>query len=324
MKKHSIICLAFLLMPAGTLLAQLEDTLKIKPEWHEFNYYLEDNEGCLKCHGEKTYVLEDTAYGRMAVKRMGPDKMIDRDQFYGSVHKSFGCTDCHDYAFYDFPHSLDTRFEEHLMCMDCHGYDENYAHYNFEGIEMQCSEGTHASIEGFSCWSCHDPHSYKAFVRNASDIKEAISYDNSMCLECHGDFSKFSAMSDREEIVLLDMHDWLPNQAAHFSSVRCSECHTEINDTTLVAHKILPREDAVRKCAECHSSDSRLMHTLYKFESKEERKLGFMNGVILNDSFVVGTNHIPFLDWLSFLILGAAILGMGVHAVIRIISRKKA
>ena len=60
-----------------------------------------------------------------------------------------------------------------MMCMDCHGYDETFAKYHFEGIEAEFSESTH-NREGFTCWSCHDPHSYKAFMRNADDLEEAI------------------------------------------------------------------------------------------------------------------------------------------------------
>lgn len=322
MKNTKFLLWGLLLVTAGMLSAQTSDTSKIKPFYHEVNYYVEDNEGCLKCHGEMKFTLEDTAYGRSIVKSMGSDKMIERDLFYTSVHKSFGCTDCHDYEFYNYPHTLDSRFEEHMMCMDCHGYDEAYAQYNFEGIEMQSAEGIHADLEGFSCWSCHDPHSYRASMRTSDNLKDAVAYGNDMCLGCHTDFSKFAMHSDREEILLIDSHDWLPNQAAHIRSVRCIECHTEISDTILIAHKILPKEEAVRKCAECHSSDSRLMHTLYKFESREDRKAGFVNGVILNDSFVIGANQNPFLTKVSLLILAATLLGMGLHVFLRIRNRK--
>jgi hypothetical protein len=313
-----------LVLLAGTawMSGQETDTSKIKASYHEVNYFVEDNEGCLKCHGEITYTLEDTLYGMSAVKRMLPGNRIDRDEYYTSVHKSFSCTDCHDYGFYTFPHTLESRLTEHMNCIDCHGYDETYAHYRFEEIEMEYAESIH-NKDGFSCWSCHDPHSYRAFIRNAEDIKEAIQYDNNICLSCHGDYDKFLSLSDREEINIMDTHDWLPNQTAHFAGVRCIECHTEISDSVLVAHKVLPGSEAVRNCAECHSADSRLMLTLYKFQSKEERKMGFINGVILNDSFVIGTTRIPLLDRISLIILLLTVLGIGVHVFIRILHRKR-
>ncbi len=303
-------------------MAQSEDTLKIKPSYHEVNYFVEDNEACLKCHGEAKYILEDPENERSSIKRMGPCKVVDRDKFYTSVHKSFSCTDCHSGDFMDFPHSIESRFEEKLLCMDCHGYDETYAQYHFEEIETEFTESAH-NKEGFSCWSCHDPHSYKAFMRNADDLAEAILYDNSMCLKCHADFREFSMLTDREEIVLVESHAWLPNQAAHFAKIRCIECHTEINDTILIAHKIMPKASAVKNCTECHSKDSRLMHTLYKFESLEQRKGGFANSIMINNSYVIGANQNILLNRLSLLVFGMTLLVIGFHTYLRIKNQKK-
>ena len=316
-----ILSVVFLALGLG-LLAQSEDTLKIKPSYHEVNYFVEDNEACLKCHGEKQYILEDLENDRSAKKRMGPCKIVDRDKFYTSVHKSFSCTDCHSGDFMDFPHSIESRFEEKLICMDYHGYDETYAQYHFEGIEEEFTESAH-NKEGFSCWSCHDPHSYKAFMRNADDLEEAILYDNNMCLRCHADYDRFSQKTEREEIVVVESHDWLPNQTAHFASVRCIECHTEINDSILIAHKILPKTEAVQRCTECHSKDTRLLHTLYKFQSLEERKGGFVNSIMLNNSYVIGANQNIWLNRLSFLMFGMTLLVIGFHSYLRIKKQKK-
>lgn len=322
MKKIKFLIWGLLLAVAGSLSAQTTDSTKIKASYHEVNYFVEDNEGCLKCHGEEKFILEDSEYGRTAVKRMGPSKIIDRDDFYGSVHKSFSCTDCHSGDFMDFPHSLDSRFEEPFLCMDCHGYDETYAQYHFEGIEQEFAESSH-NREGFNCWSCHDPHSYKAFMRNADDLEEAILYDNNMCLECHADFSNFSMKSDREEIMLVESHDWLPNQLAHLRKVRCIECHTEINDSIFIAHKIMPKASAVKNCTECHSKDSRLMHSLYKFESKESRKGGFVNSIMVKNSYVIGANQNIWLKRLSWLVFAATLMVIGLHTYLRIRKNKK-
>jgi len=64
------------------------------------------------------------------------------------------------------------------------------------------------------------------------------------------------------------------------------------------------------------------MHTLYKFQSKEERKAGFINGVIINDSFVIGTNQNPLLNKLSLAILGLLLIGVAFHIFLRIRNRK--
>jgi hypothetical protein len=177
-------------------------------------------------------------------------------------------------------------------------------------------------MDEFTCWKCHDPHSYRAFMRNASDIKEAVLYDNNMCLSCHADYDRFMLLTDRDEINVVESHDWLPNQVAHFSSVRCIECHTEINDTILIAHKILPKTKAVRNCAECHSRDSRLMNTLYKFQIKEERKAGFANGIIINDAYVIGANQNVILNRLSVVVFILVLLVIGFHTFLRVRNSK--
>lgn len=318
-----LLTLTFISLLTGNWLAAQEmDTSKIKPSYHEVNYFVEDNEGCLKCHGEMKFTLESPELGLSDTKRMASGMIIDRDMYYTSVHKSFSCTDCHSSDFMTFPHSLESRFEEHFYCMDCHGYDETFAHYNFETIELEFSESTH-NREGFSCWSCHDPHSYKAFMRTAEDLEEAILYDNNMCLSCHADFSQFAMLSDREEIIVVESHDWLPNQAAHFLKVRCIECHTEINDTILIAHKIMPKASAVQNCTECHSKDSRLMHTLYKFERLEGQKGGFRNSAMIGTSYVIGANQNIWLNRLSFLIFGLTLLVIVFHTYLRVRKLKK-
>ena len=88
-------------------------------------------------------------------------------------------------------------------------------------------------------------------------------------------YNRFQVLTDRAEINLIKKHDWLPNQAAHFANVRCIECHTKINNNIPVAHQIRPKSEAVKLCNECHSQNSILMASLYKFESKAQRRDGF-------------------------------------------------
>jgi hypothetical protein len=322
MKNPSSLLTILLLIIATTLFARQEDTLKLKPSYFEVNDYVEDNEACLQCHGETKFLIEDPSTGRSKHELMYTERAIDRDAFYSSQHKSFACTDCHSYDYTTFPHSIETRVEEQMVCMDCHGYDETFAKYHFEDIEIEFQQSIH-NMEEFTCWSCHVPHSYKAFMRNADDLEEAILYDNNMCLRCHANFDRFSLLTEREEIVVVESHDWLPNQAAHFKNVRCIECHTQVNDSILIAHKILPKAQAVKNCTECHSKDTRLMHTLYKFQSLEERKGGFVNGIMLNDSYVIGANQNVWLNRLSLLVFGGTLLVIAFHAFLRIRKQKK-
>ena len=284
----------------------------------ENSIYYEDNEACFKCHGQEFYTLEDIETGISRKRTMCANYIVDRDDFYQSNHWSFACTDCHSWEFTNFPHPTADRLQDHFSCLDCHGYDEAYAHFHFEEIDEEYTKSTHAEIEGFSCWDCHDPHSYAVSVRTSTNIRATILTDNNICLTCHANYSNFQLLSDLDEVDVVESHEWLPNQVAHFGGVRCIECHTAINDSILVAHTILPKEQAVRKCTECHSSDSRLMATLYKFESRERRKDGFINGVIVNNSYVIGATRNYFLNVASVLIFGGLILVLLVHIFFRI------
>jgi len=288
----------------------------------ENNFYAEENEACLICHSEPLYELIDTVLGVTEKRHMCDDYFIDRDQYYNSNHWSFACTDCHSSEFVNFPHQTTDRLEEHFACNDCHAYDEAYAHFQFEDIDVEYQASTHSGLEQFSCWKCHNPHSYEINIRNTENLEETILYDNNICLECHGNFRNYQLLTNNEEINLVANHEWLPNEALHFKNVRCIECHTEINEDILVAHKILPKDQAVKRCTECHSEDSRLLSTLYKHQSKEFRNDGgFMNAIILNQSYVVGANPNKILGLLSFIIFGGLIAVVFIHVVIRIIKK---
>ena len=282
--------------------------------------FYEDNERCFKCHGQNRYEYTNESLDRSVKALMFSERIIKRNNFYQSNHKSFSCTDCHSDQYTSFPHSGELRMEQKYNCIDCHGGDEKFAQYHFEEIEKEYQESTHFNLEeeGFTCWKCHNPHSYKINIRNSENIKETIIYDNNICLSCHSNFDHFQLLTDREEINIVKTHEWLPNQTVHFQNVRCIECHTKINNDILVSHMIQPKENAVRRCNECHSQNSILMTTLYKFQSKEKRRAGFFNGIILNESYVIGANRNEFLNLVSIIILLLTMGGIGIHIILRI------
>ncbi|MFC2116491.1 hypothetical protein ACFLTU_08440 [Bacteroidota bacterium] len=289
------------------------------------NDYVDENEDCFRCHGETKFQLPNgvTDGGRTHVRHMARDHMVVREDFYISNHKSFACSDCHSSEFSEFPHSLEVRLEDPFTCLDCHGYDENYAHYNFETIEEEYMQSVHhlANPDGFSCWKCH-PHSYHISIRNTENLETTIAYDNAICLSCHANFDEFELLTDRDGINIIQTHEWLPNQALHFRNVRCIECHTQVSDSILVAHLVQPKEKAVRLCSECHSRNSLLMATLYKFQSKEARgEYGFINAVVFNNSFVIGANRNYFLNVISLIIFGFCCFGVMIHIVFRIVNK---
>ena len=282
--------------------------------------FQEDNERCFKCHGQKTYEYTNENLGRQVKSLMFSERIVDRNKFYQSNHKSFSCTDCHSGEYVTFPHPGELRMEQKYNCIDCHGGDEKFAKYHFEEIEAEYQESVHFKLEeeGFSCWKCHGPHDYKISIRTSANLKETILYDNNICLNCHANFDHFQILSEKEEVSILQKHEWLPNQASHFKNVRCIECHSEINDTILVSHLIKPKAEAVKRCNECHSQNSLLLSTLYKFESKAQRKDGFFNGIILNQSYVIGANRNEYLNNLSLVLIAGVIIIIGVHTYFRI------
>jgi hypothetical protein len=283
------------------------------------------NERCFKCHGQDKYEYTNETLGRQIKDIMCTERIIHKSEFYSSNHKSFSCTDCHSDEYAKFPHSGELRMEQKYNCLDCHGGDVKFAKYHFEEIDSEYRKSTHFKMEndGFSCWKCHNPHTYKISVRNSTNLKETIAYDNSICLNCHSDYSRFQLLSDRAEIDIIKEHEWLPNQASHFANVRCIECHTKINNNIPVSHQIRPKAEAVRLCNECHSQNSILMASLYKFESKAQRRDGFFNGIILNASYVIGANRNEYLNLISLVIFVVVLIIIGVHIGFRIRNKSK-
>jgi hypothetical protein len=313
----------FLFSASGSLFktenTRVQDTAKFVSRFEE------DNNRCFKCHGQEKYEYTNETLGKQIKDIMCSERIVHKSEFYSSNHKSFSCTDCHSEKYVKFPHSGDLRMEQKYNCIDCHGGDEKFAKYHFEEIEAEYQKSTHFKMEndGFSCWKCHNPHTYKISVRNEENLKQTVAYDNGICLNCHSNFNNFQLLTDRKEINLIEKHDWLPNQTSHFANVRCIECHTQINNNIPVSHFILPKEQAVKHCNECHSKNSILMASLYKFESKEQRRDGFFNGIILNSSYVIGANRNEYLNLLSLIIFIVVISIIVIHIIFRIRKNKQ-
>ena len=286
--------------------------------------YAGENSYCFGCHGGKTYYYYNEWLGREVRERMNPYYIVDSADFYRSNHNTFRCTDCHSTDYEEFPHPGELRMEIPYTCLDCHGGDDTYAEFRFEQIEEEFLQSVHSTkhSEDFTCWMCHNHHEYRISARTNENLKETITYDNNICLSCHADIDKYQLITSRINPNILETHDWLPNQALHFSSVRCIECHTEISDSLLVAHNVQPKELAVRKCVECHSQNSLLMASLYKFQAQERRSnLGFLNPVMLEGAYIIGANRNYYLNLASAIIFGLVIAGIAIHGVLRIIKK---
>ncbi len=279
---------------------------------------------CLKCHSNQSYSFHNDVTDKEVKRLMNPYYILDTVAISAGVHKSFDCTDCHSSEYQTYPHQATLKLEPLSTCLDCHGGDESYAKYKFEEIQAEVEKSVHHKVygENFSCSKCHNQHTYAATARNSDNVLEIVDYSNKMCLSCHNDMKKYKLISGHDNPKLVEVHDWLPNQALHFQHVRCIECHTEVVDSLMVSHNILSKDHAVKKCVECHSADSRLKASLYKYENLQKRsENGGLGSVLTNSSYVIGTHQSPFLKLLSILIFLATLAGIIIHSIFRILKK---
>ncbi|ALO15059.1 cytochrome c nitrite reductase pentaheme subunit [Salinivirga cyanobacteriivorans] len=282
------------------------------------------NRTCFQCHGNSHYgvyiEMTDTRERRI----MNPYYIVDSIGYMEGVHGTFACIHCHNYEYETYPHKASLKLEPQYKCMDCHGGDDLFAEFHFDEISEQVNESVHVKAIGdnFTCAKCHDPHTYKLIARDSTSmIKEIVAGNNAMCLDCHGDLTRYQLFTEQEQPQIMETHDWLPNQELHFKNVRCIECHTSVQDTMNVSHKILAKEKAVKKCVECHSTNSLLSNKLYKYKRTSDRSSGFYNDVILNEAYVVGANRNKHLNNISLLIFALTFGGILVHIIMRIVKR---
>ena len=283
------------------------------------------NQSCFRCHGQSKYSFENPELGKTVHQRMYAELIISPNDFYASNHKTFKCTDCHSDDYSTFPHPGNLRMEAKYSCLDCHGGDENYSRFFFEEIDTEFMESVHSQKlrAEFTCWMCHDPHTYKINARTNENIKETVVYDNTICLDCHSDFRRFQLLTERERPNLIQSHDWLPNQKLHISSVRCIECHARKGaDSTLVEHKILSKDLAVKNCKECHSTNPALLASLYKYEAETTRNIGgIFKGITTSDSVVIGASRNYTLTIISLVLFTGVLAGIIFHAILRILKK---
>lgn len=313
-------CLLGILM-CGTLYAQ--DQAGSEPK--KTVYFRSENNTCLRCHGSYHYEFLSSDSTRKIRKELCPNYVIDTALFYTSNHKTFKCTDCHSEDYAKYPHDANLKAEQGWACMDCHAGDEAYAKFHFEEITSQFEKSIHfeADKDAFTCWQCHDPHTYKTMARESKDISKTVLYDNNICLSCHADVNRLEVLTTKDKANIVEKHEWLPNQELHFKNVRCVECHARLNDTLLVSHQVLPKDKAVHRCAECHSQNSLLMASLYKYKVQQNRaEYGFLNSVILNESFVIGANRNYYLNVVSIALAILTFSGIAVHLLFRILKRQ--
>jgi hypothetical protein len=283
-----------------------------------------ENDLCLKCHTHQTFEFKNTLTGKMDNRMMNPLYILDKDHFSKGVHAKFKCTDCHSADYTTYPHNAELKLEPLSTCLDCHGGDAKYAIYQFEKIDEEFQKSVHfqKSGESFTCSKCHNQHYYQAQSRKNSDVNEIVRFSNEMCMSCHSNNSKFQLISEKLKPALSQIHEWLPNQEIHFANVRCIECHTRVADSLSVSHNILPKEKALKNCVECHSKNSMLEASLYKYKNLQSRSQeGKLNSIISNKSYVIGAYQNDWLNRVSILIFLLALAGVCIHLIARFVKK---
>ncbi len=273
---------------------------------------------CLRCHALATLGYKNAANG------LYMDLAVDPEEFRASNHGKLACVTCHTESFQTFPHSEALRRKE-LVCVDCHKKDRKFLKFQFPGILREFQASVHAQKlgKGFTCFNCHDPHSFKIHARLGSGVAQTVLYDNRICLQCHSNEPELLRLSGTGHPSLDRSHAWLPHKDLHWTSVRCIDCHTAPT-TVGVSHRILPKEQAVRDCVRCHSSNSILLQSLYKFQSRQQRdRDGFLNATLLNHAYVIGATRNYYLNVLSFVVFGLTVAGVALHAGLRRYFRRK-
>jgi nitrate reductase cytochrome c-type subunit len=291
----------------------------------------EQNQTCLECHTSQTFSVYNDWTEREERRLMNPLYIMDTILLAAGVHNTFNCIDCHSMEYETYPHNGELKLEPMMTCIDCHGGDATYAAWQFDEIEEEFHKSVHYEIYGdqFSCSKCHSQHYYRATARLSTSLQEIVQSNNNMCLSCHDNMARYQQVSGQEYPQLVDIHDWLPNQSLHFRRVRCIECHTSVRDTLMVSHNILRKEHATRRCVECHSANSILQASLYKYQVRQSRSeqtglLASISGLssdFSNEYYLIGASRIPYLNLIYAIVLFATIGGIVIHSIFRILKK---
>lgn len=248
---------------------------------------------------------------------------VDSTEFHHSNHGELSCTDCHDNSgFQSYPHTQEAK-AQHLYCTDCHE-SEDFKKFEFKQRETEFQQSIHHQKLGdkFTCFNCHDPHSFKTtFHEQKTD--QLIKQDNAICLNCHAAPMQLSKLSDEPPKDLFIAHKWLPKPELHWKSVRCIECHTPSN-AGVYSHQILPASQAVKNCESCHTRNSILFSKLYRFKASESRqKTGFLKTLMFNTPYVIGMTRDPLIDQISIIVFILLIMGISAHGLGRWLAARR-
>ncbi len=261
------------------------------------------DQACLRCHAQTT----------------------TWKQWTHSAHYKAGltCTMCHKGA--DKPDHKAADVSK-PACTDCHYYWKDKA--------AEFKDSIHAK-KGLNCTSCHNPHADTAMApANPRQFAKR-------CTRCH-------------KGNVLKLHAFMPHADMHLSQQSCFVCHSDVHtvlskkDNTVtcsschpgktLVKKVLPRHKAffprialhmrklncedchrpkgpIKTCSSCHSEKSILARA-------QQNKNGWITDepVLQKYGYMVGTNHVKWLDIIGILMFAGALAVWVFHGGLRILA----
>lgn len=282
-----------------------------------------ENGECLKCHGQYVYTVHSTDGKKQMKRPMSQACMIAIPEYQKAIHGSLKCIDCHSEGYQNTPHPADLQFESIYTCTDCHEGSRKFKKFHLDSIVTGYEKSVHAKTmaKTFSCWKCHNPHTYINAFSDQSDLKSAITVSNATCLDCHNNPVKYKLLTNKPVDNIIKEHAWLKHPELHLKNIRCVDCHAKLTSGTFTPHEILPAKDAVRKCTACHSQNSILSNSLLKSDQKRNL-LGFSNSKSLEYAFIMGANRNIWLNIISASLFALLLVGLFIHLIFTIRYRK--
>jgi hypothetical protein len=255
---------------------------------------------------------------------MAESCVIAAAKYKDAIHGSFKCVECHSEGYSTTPHPIDLKFEPMQACTDCHGGRKKFARYHLDSIVAEYDKSVHAKAmtNTFTCWKCHNAHTYVNAFSDQTDLKAAITISNESCLNCHNNAVNYNRVSDKKPTNLLASHQWLIHPELHMQNIRCVDCHAKLNSTTFTPHEILPASKAVRDCSACHSEKSMLSLSLFRTKKGNESLLNFTNNKALEYAFIMGANRSIVLNYISTILFILVLLTIFTHMFFMIRYRK--
>lgn len=273
---------------------------------------------CLGCHGVGPVEFHRSSGETRVIA-------LDMARFRRSAHAEVDCQRCHERGFAIFPHPLDiTRTR---TCMDCHPRDGAAAEadraYAFQRIEAAFRETSHHTgfPKDFACETCHDPHRFRPADAGMSP-RALIATQNTACQRCHAGDADKGPLAAPAKPDLPGVHAGIPHTELHLTGVRCIDCHSP--PAVPVSHKLAGADGQPARCGDCHARDSILTRKLLRHQSNGEgNESGFSNTALLRHAYVVGATRHRLVDWLGYVAVGGAALGLTVHGGVSVYFRRR-